>query len=52
MSYKPRPSSTVPFERDEIFVGRENIIKTIKNSIKGPGKSYKCAALVGLRCVG
>ncbi|EED22016.1 conserved hypothetical protein [Talaromyces stipitatus ATCC 10500] len=49
----PKPSSTVPFERDEMFVGREDIIMSIKNAVQeGSGWTSKRAALVGLGGVG
>ncbi|KAH8698443.1 putative kinesin [Talaromyces proteolyticus] len=48
-----KPSSTVPFDRDEMFIGREDIIMAIKVSFEEKaGKSYKRAALVGLGGVG
>ncbi|QGA15967.1 hypothetical protein EYB26_003634 [Talaromyces marneffei] len=52
-SSHPKPSSTVPFERDEMFVGREDIIMSIRNALQGrTGQTSKCAALVGLGGVG
>ncbi|KAF3390061.1 hypothetical protein DPV78_011783 [Talaromyces pinophilus] len=48
-----KPSSTVPFERDEIFVGREDIIKSISDAVQGQsGQTSKRAALIGLGGVG
>jgi hypothetical protein len=48
-----KPSSTVPFERDEMFVGREDIIKSIGDAVHGrSGQTSKRAALVGLGGVG
>ncbi|CRG92827.1 hypothetical protein PISL3812_09898 [Talaromyces islandicus] len=53
ISSHSQPSSTVPFERDEKFVGREDIITSIKNAIQGrTGWTSKRAALVGLGGVG
>lgn len=52
-SGRPKPYSTVPFERDEMFVGREDIIMSIRNALKGRmGQTSKRAALVGLGGVG
>ncbi|CRG88498.1 hypothetical protein PISL3812_05529 [Talaromyces islandicus] len=49
----PKPSSTVPFERDEMFVGREDIIININNTVQeSSGWTSKRAALVGLGGVG
>ncbi|EED19025.1 hypothetical protein TSTA_023600 [Talaromyces stipitatus ATCC 10500] len=48
-----KPSSTVPFERDEMFVGREDIIMSIEDAVQeGSGWTSKRAALVGLEGVG
>ncbi|KAI7970683.1 hypothetical protein EIK77_003083 [Talaromyces pinophilus] len=44
-----KPSSTVPFERDEMFVGREDIVKCISDAVQGrSGQTSQRAALVGL----
>ncbi|PCG92028.1 Hypothetical protein PENO1_090830 [Penicillium occitanis (nom. inval.)] len=43
----------LPFERDEMFVGREDIIMNIRNALQGrAGQTSKRAALVGLGGVG
>ena len=45
------PSSTVPFNRDLDFVGRQDILTTLE-LIFSPQKSHKRVVLVGLGGVG
>ncbi|KAF3399052.1 hypothetical protein DPV78_006687 [Talaromyces pinophilus] len=47
-----QPCSTVPFERDPMFVGREAVISAIKEIHGVIGQDHKRAALVGLAGVG
>ena len=50
---RPKPSSTVPFERDRMFVGREDILTAIKEANQqGTRPSHKRVALVGIGGVG
>jgi hypothetical protein len=52
-SSHPKPSSTVPFERDEVFVGREDTIMSINKAVEERiGRTSRRAALVGLGGVG
>lgn len=52
-SSHPKPTSKIPFERDEMFVGREDIIMSISGAIQGiSGQTSKRAALVGLGGIG
>lgn len=47
-----QPCSTVPFERDPMFVGREAVISAIEKVLGAIGQHHKRAALVGLAGVG
>ncbi|KAJ5938334.1 hypothetical protein N7466_001468 [Penicillium verhagenii] len=49
---KAHPCSTVPFKKDPMFVGRENILSAIKERHKVVGQAHKRVALVGLAGVG
>jgi hypothetical protein len=50
---RPKLSSTVPFERDEMFVGREDILTAIKETNQQRTRpSHKRAAVVGLGGIG
>ncbi|GAM38323.1 hypothetical protein TCE0_033f08958 [Talaromyces pinophilus] len=52
-SSHPKPTSKIPFERDEMFVGREDIIMSISGAVQGrSGQASKRAALVGLGGIG
>jgi hypothetical protein len=47
------PTSTVPFERDEMFVGREDILMSMSDVVEGrSGQASERVALVGLGGVG
>jgi hypothetical protein len=48
----PNPSSTVPFQKDPMFVGREDILQEIKMRYHAIGQQHERAALVGLAGVG
>jgi hypothetical protein len=50
---RTKPSSTVPFQRDKKFVGRQNIIADIEERHKqAAGRHHMRVALVGLAGVG
>jgi len=50
---QPKPFFTVPFQRDTMFVGREDIITAITEAHKQANmQHHKRAALVGLGGVG
>jgi hypothetical protein len=51
-SNRPDPSSTVPFRKDPMFVGREDILQEIKKRYQAIGQRHERAALVGLAGVG
>jgi hypothetical protein len=48
---KPKPSSTVPFARDDNFVGRIEIMKSIGERLSAPGIHHR-VALVGIGGIG
>lgn len=49
----PEAVSTVPFERDTMFIGREEIILSIRDAVQGrSGRTSRRAALFGLGGVG
>ncbi|CAP91131.1 Pc13g00620 [Penicillium rubens Wisconsin 54-1255] len=49
---KPQPCSTVPFERDPVFVGRKYEINAIEKKHGTIGQRHERVALVGLAGVG
>ncbi|KAJ5765936.1 hypothetical protein N7520_005495 [Penicillium odoratum] len=49
---KPQPCSTVPFQKDSIFVGREAVISAVKERHGAIGQRHERVALVGLAGVG
>ncbi|CAG7947031.1 unnamed protein product [Penicillium salamii] len=49
---KPQPCSTVPFEKDLLFVGRESVISAIKKRHMAIGQRHERMALVGLAGAG
>lgn len=49
---KPQPSSTVPFQQDPMFVGREDMIRVIQEKHGAVGQRHERVALVGLAGVG
>ncbi|KAJ5974633.1 hypothetical protein N7481_011843 [Penicillium waksmanii] len=48
----PQPCSTVPFQKDTMFVGREAVIRAIKEKQTATGQRHERVALVGLAGVG
>ncbi|KAJ5366060.1 hypothetical protein N7541_000001 [Penicillium brevicompactum] len=52
MRQKPQPCSTVPFKKDQMFVGREAVISAIKERHKAIDQRHERVALVGLAGVG
>jgi len=52
MRPKPRPCSTVPFQKDGVFVGREAVICAINERQMATGQRHERVALVGLAGVG
>ncbi|OQE11585.1 hypothetical protein PENVUL_c002G01829 [Penicillium vulpinum] len=49
---RPKPSSTVPFKRDTMFIGREDIIEEIEKRFQAMGHQHERVALQGLAGVG
>lgn len=47
-----QPRSTVPFDKDPMFVGREAVISAIKEIHGAIGQHHQRVALVGLAGVG
>ncbi|QKX54876.1 uncharacterized protein TRUGW13939_01966 [Talaromyces rugulosus] len=50
--YRLQPCSTVPFKKDPMFVGREDIIQTINKKVRVIGQGHERMALIGLAGVG
>lgn len=49
---KAEPCSTVPFEKDEDFIGRESILKEIENRLSPGSGQHRRVAVVGHGGVG
>jgi hypothetical protein len=50
---RPKPSSTVPFQRDGAFVGREDVLEKIREKFeRTASQDHSRVALVGLGGVG
>ena len=50
---RPKPSSTVPFQKDVAFVGREDVLAKIREKFEQPmPQGHSRVALVGLGGVG
>ncbi|GAM43552.1 hypothetical protein TCE0_051r18458 [Talaromyces pinophilus] len=50
--HRPQPCSTVPFKKDPMFVGREDVISAIKGKHGTIGQCHERVALVGLAGIG
>ncbi|GAM43571.1 hypothetical protein TCE0_056r18491 [Talaromyces pinophilus] len=50
--HRPQPCSTVPFKKDPMFVGREDVIDAVTEKHTATGQRHERVALVGLAGVG
>ncbi|GAM34008.1 hypothetical protein TCE0_014f01316, partial [Talaromyces pinophilus] len=50
--HRPQPCSTVPFKKDPMFVGREDVIGAVTEKHAVTGQRHERVALVGLAGVG
>ncbi|GAM34005.1 hypothetical protein TCE0_014r01313 [Talaromyces pinophilus] len=50
--HRPQPCSTVPFKKDPMFVGREDVIGAVTEKHAAIGQRHERVALVGLAGVG